>query len=159
VSLISAVDSTDKIRAVNAFRKEGIWGANRSVHKTRLFLIGLNGPFLLAVCLFAAPLQHLIIPKYVLPRETWILAAYFLLLTINQPYETFLIVQERAKVLFVSRCLSAAIALGGVTLLGRTFGLAGGATALVLAQAVNLIALWLLSRRELAQAGPEPEPA
>lgn len=155
VSLISAVDSTDKLRAIAAFHADGPAGAKRSADRTRRLLLALNGPFLLAAAALAGPYQHLILgPAYHHPLEMAVLAAYCLLLSINQPFETFLIVQEQARTLLFSRCLSATIAVAGLALLGPTLGLLGAAIALVAAQLCNLVALWWLSRRQLRAPPP-----
>ena len=68
---------------------------------------------------------------------------------VNQPFETFLVVQEKARILMVSRCLSAGLAIGGLLLLGPAYGLLGGAIALLVAQTCNLAALWWLSQQQL----------
>ncbi|ATE64601.1 lipopolysaccharide biosynthesis protein [Rhizorhabdus dicambivorans] len=150
VSLISAVDSTDKLRAIAAFHEDGPPGAKRSADRTRRLLLALNGPFLLAAAFLAAPYQHLVLgPAYHHPVEMAVLAVYCLLLSINQPFETFLVVQEQARTLLFSRCLSAVLAVAGLMLLGPLLGLLGAAIALVIAQACNLGALWWLSRRQL----------
>ena len=150
VSLISAVDSTDKLRAIAAFHEAGPGGAKRSADRTRRLLLVLNGPFLLLCAVFASPYQALVLgPAYHHPVEMAVLAAYCLLLSINQPFETFLVVQEKARILMVSRCLSAGLAIGGLLLLGPAYGLLGGAIALLVAQACNLAALWWLSQQQL----------
>ena len=160
VSLISAVDSTDKLRAVSAFGRDGVRGAKASVDNTRRFLLALNTPFLLVVCVLAGPLQTLVFGAgYVHVHEAWVMAAYFLLLSVNQPYETFLIVQESGRPLFLSRLLSAGTAIGALCLLGPRYGLLGAAWALVIAQGLNCLALYLLSARELVQARVAAEPA
>ena len=150
VSLISAVDSTDKLRAIAAFHEAGPGGAKRSADRTRRLLLVLNGPFLLLCAVFASPYQALVLgPAYHHPVEMAVLAAYCLLLSVNQPFETFLVVQEKARILMVSRCLSAGLAIGGLLLLGPAYGLLGGAIALLVAQACNLAALWWLSQQQL----------
>jgi O-antigen/teichoic acid export membrane protein len=151
VSLISAVDSTDKLRAIAAFHEDGPRGAKRSADRTRRLLLLLNGPFLLACALFASPYQLFVLgPGYHHPVEMAVLAAYCLLLSVNQPFETFMVVQEKARILMISRCLSAGLAIGGLLLLGPSFGLLGAAIALLVAQACNLVALWWLSKRQLS---------
>lgn len=150
VSLISAVDSTDKLRAIAAFHEGGPGGAKRSADRTRRLLLALNGPFLLLCAVFASPYQALVLgPAYHHPVEMAVLAVYCLLLSVNQPFETFLVVQEKARILMVSRCLSAGLAVGGLLLLGPAYGLLGGAIALLVAQACNLAALWWLSQQQL----------
>ncbi len=154
VSLISAVDSTDKLRAIAAFNRDGPPGAKRSADRTRRLLLVLNVPFLLACAIFASPYQQFVLgPAYHHPIEMAVLAFYCLLLSVNQPFETFLVVQEKARTLMVSRCLSATLAVGGLLLLGPMLGLLGAAIALVAAQTCNLIALWWLSHRELRTPG------
>jgi Na+-driven multidrug efflux pump len=81
-----------------------------------------------------------------------VLAGYCLLLSTNQPFETFLVVQEQARTLLFSRCLSAVLAIAGLALLGPMLGLLGAAIALLVAQSCNLVALWWLSRRQLRHA-------
>jgi len=158
VSLISAVDSTDKLRAIAAFHDQGPAGAKRSADRTRRLLLSLNGPFLLAAAILAGPYQHLVLgAAYYHPVEMAVLAAYCLLLSVNQPFETFLVVQEQARTLLFSRCLSATIAVGGLALLGPSLGLLGAAIALLAAQLCNLVALWWLSRRQL-RLHPAPAP-
>lgn len=153
VSLISAIDSTDKLRAIAAFHADGAPGAKRSADRTRRLLLTLNGPFLLAAAIFAGPYQHLVLgPAYHHPVEMAVLAGYCLLLSINQPFETFLVVQEQARTLLFSRCLSAVLAIAGLALLGPMLGLLGAAIALLVAQSCNLVALWWLSRRQLRHA-------
>jgi O-antigen/teichoic acid export membrane protein len=153
VSLISAVDSTDKLRAIAAFHAEGPIGAKRSADRTRRLLLAINGPFLLAAAIFASPYQLLVLgPLYHHPVEMAVLAAYCLLLSVNQPFETFLIVQEKARILMASRCLSAALAIGGLAVLGPMLGLLGAAIALFIAQSCNLLALWWLSRQQVKDA-------
>lgn len=160
VSLISAVDSTDKLRAIAAFHEDGPRGAKRSADRTRKLLLSLNGPFLLACAIFASPYQLLVLGRaYHHPIEMAVLAAYCLLLSVNQPFETFLVVQEKARILMISRCLSAAIAIGGLLLLGPMFGLLGAAIALLAAQACNLVALWWLSRQQLRAPRSEQQEA
>lgn len=150
VSLISAVDSTDKLRAIAAFHEDGPHGAKRSADRTRRLLLALNGPFLLAAAIFASPYQQFVLgPAYHHPAEMAVLAAYCLLLSVNQPFETFLVVQEKARILMFSRCLSAALAIGGLLLLAPALGLLGAAIALLVAQACNLAALWWLSQQQL----------
>jgi O-antigen/teichoic acid export membrane protein len=113
----------------------------------------LNGPFLLAAAIFAGPYQHLVLgPAYHHPVEMAVLAGYCLLLSVNQPFETFLVVQEQARTLLFSRCLSAVLAIAGLALLGPMLGLLGAAIALLVAQSCNLVALWWLSRRQLRHA-------
>jgi len=153
VSLISAIDSTDKLRAIAAFHADGAPGAKRSADRTRRLLLTLNGPFLLAAAIFAGPYQHLVLgPAYHHPVEMAVLAGYCLLLSTNQPFETFLVVQEQARTLLFSRCLSAVLAIAGLALLGPMLGLLGAAIALLVAQSCNLVALWWLSRRQLRHA-------
>lgn len=153
VSLISAIDSTDKLRAIAAFHADGAPGAKRSADRTRRLLLMLNGPFLLAATIFAGPYQHLVLgPAYHHPVEMAVLAGYCLLLSVNQPFETFLVVQEQARTLLFSRCLSAVLAIAGLALLGPMLGLLGAAIALLVAQSCNLVALWWLSRRQLRHA-------
>lgn len=151
-SLISAVDSTDKLRAVAAFQKDGTLGIKRSTDRTRRFLLVLTLPFLLLVCGLAGPLQRIMFgPAYVHPVETWVLAAYYLLLAVNQPSETFLIIQERGRLLFLSRVLSGGTAVFGLVLLGPAYGLLGAVAALAIAQTVNNLALGWLVRRDLSR--------
>jgi O-antigen/teichoic acid export membrane protein len=157
VSLISAVDSTDKLRAIAAFHQSGARGAKRSADRTRRLLLSLNGPFLLGCALFASPYQRLVLgPHYHHPVEMAVLAAYCLLLSVNQPFETFLVVQEKARILMFSRCLSAALAIAGLLLLAPPLGLLGAAIALLIAQSCNLIALWWLSRQQLRAHDDQP---
>lgn len=160
VSLISAVDSTDKLRAIAAFHESGPRGAKRSADRTRRLLLSLNGPFLLACAVFASPYQRLVLgPHYHHPAEMAVLAAYCLLLSINQPFETFLVVQEKARILMFSRCLSAVLAILGLLLLAPAFGLLGAAIALFIAQSCNLIALWRLSQQQLREPRIKPQNA
>ncbi len=158
VSLISAVDATDKLRAVAAFNEGGPAAAKRSADRTRRLLLMLGGPFLLAAAIFAGPYQAFVLgPDYHHPVEMAVLAVYCLLLSVNQPFETFLIVQEKARLLMFSRCLSAALAVAGLALLGPRHGLLGAAIALLIAQSCNLAALWLLSRQQLRYSRPEAQ--
>ena len=160
VSLISAVDSTDKLRAIAAFHEDGPRGAKRSADRTRRLLLALNGPFLLACAIFASPYQRLVLgPAYHHPVEMAVLAAYCLLLSVNQPFETFLVVQEKARILLFSRCLSAVLAIGGLLLLGPKLGLLGAAMALLAAQSCNLVALWWLSHQQLRLPQIKPQEA
>jgi len=155
-SLISAVDSTDKLRAVRAFQTKGVVAAKASVDKTRIFLLALSVPFLLAVSVLAGPLQSFVFgPQYVHWAEAWVMAIYYLLLAVNQPYETFMIVLERARTLFFTRTLSAIVAVCGLIALAPRYGLLGAVCGLVLAQAVNNLALGLFARREMARARAE----
>jgi len=160
VSLISAVDSTDKLRAIAAYHEGGTRAAKRSADRTRRLLVTLNGPFLLACALLASPYQKFVLgPAYHHPIEMAVLAAYCFLLSINQPFETFLIVQEKARTLMFSRCLSAFLAISGLLLLAPRFGLLGAAIALLLAQGCNLFALWWLSHQQLREAPIQPKEA
>ncbi|RYD85412.1 MAG: hypothetical protein EOP61_38905 [Sphingomonadales bacterium] len=160
VSLISAVDSTDKLRAIAAFHAGGAPSAKRSADRTRKLLLSLNGPFLLACAIFASPYQLLVLgPAYHHPLEMAVLAAYCLLLSVNQPFETFLVVQEKARILMISRCLSATLAIGGLLVLGPMLGLLGAAIALLVAQGCNLVALWWLSRQQLRAPRSEQQEA
>ncbi len=152
-SVITAVDATDKVRAVAAYRIDGLAGAKRSVDRTRLLLLALNGPALIVAALAAAPIQHLLLGSaYHHPREMAVLAIYFLLLSINQPYESFMVVQEAARSLLVSRCLSAGLAILLLLVLAPRFGLMGAVVALVVAQVANFGALHLMSARRAGGA-------
>ena len=153
-SLISAVDATDKVRAVAAYRIYGLRGAKQSVDRTRVLLLALNGPALIMAALAAGPIQHLMFgDSYHHPVEMAVLASYFLLLSINQPYESFMVVQEAARSLLVSRCLSAGLAILLLIVLAPRLGLMGAVIALVVAQVANFIALHLLSLRKVREVG------
>lgn len=146
-SIVSAVDSTDKIRAVNAMRERGVAGALASVNGTRRFILVLAMPWLALSCAAGPWLLPLLYKgRYSYPWEMAVLGLYYLLVVINQPFETFLITNEKGKSLFASRLTSAAVTFGAAAVLVPGLHVMGAVLALVLAQAANCLLLALVSR-------------
>ena len=70
-----------------------------------------------------------------------ILAAAFFLMCLNQPSETLLIVLREGVLMFLTRTITAIMAVGGLWLGSRLGGVIGCAIALLAIQAFNLVAL------------------
>lgn len=146
-SIVSAVDSTDKIRAINAMREKGVAGALASVNGTRRFILLLAMPWLVFSCAIGPWLLPILYKgRYTYPLEMVVLGVYYLLVVINQPFETFLITNEKGKSLFASRLTSAAVTFGAAAILVPYWHVMGAVWSLVLAQAANCLLLALVSR-------------
>lgn len=147
VSLVSAVDSTDKIRAVRAYRDGGPAAARRSTDSTRRVLLVLGIPFLVFLAILSGPIQQLVYDgQYYMPWELVVMTAYSALLFINQPYETLLTVAQKGKLLLLSRVISAVTTIAVALYLIPAYGVMGAILSLVIAQAINCTLLSLAAR-------------
>jgi O-antigen/teichoic acid export membrane protein len=137
ISIVSAIDSTDKPRAARALAEQGVAGLRRSVSGTRRLLIGLTGSYLGLVALFADPLIALAFHgRYAgVEHEVQILALAFFLFCLNQPSETLLIVLKASEAMFAVRT-AAAVATVIALIAAIPFGVKGMAIGLVAAQAL-----------------------
>lgn len=146
-SIVSAVDSTDKVRAINAMREKGVPGALASVNGTRRFILVLAMPWLLFSCAIGPWLLPVLYKgRYSYPLEMAVLGVYYLLVVINQPFETFLITNEKGKSLFASRLTSAGVTFAAAAVLVPRMHVMGAVLSLVLAQGANCLLLALVSR-------------
>ncbi len=159
-SLISAVDSTDKVRAVKAMREHGVHAAFASTQGTRNVLLLLGTPFIVLVAASGPWLQNFVYGgRYNNPAELTVLAVYCFFLMINQPFETFLTVNQFGGALFASRAVSALVTLAATTVLVPRFGLMGAVCALLMAQIINCALLALNSRVCLRAEQPQEQDA
>jgi O-antigen/teichoic acid export membrane protein len=147
-SIVSAIDSTDKVRAVKARREKGVAGAYASTKNTRKLILMIGLPFVLGVAISGPWLLPILYKgRYNFAAELAVLAGYYLLVMVNQPYETFLIVNEKGKALFASRLTSATITLGSAAILVPAHHVLGAALSLLAAQSANCLLLALVSHR------------
>jgi O-antigen/teichoic acid export membrane protein len=108
------------------------------------------------VALFAQPLLDLAFHhRYSgITLEVRLLAAAFFLFCLNQPSETLLIVLRASRTMFVTRSGTAVLTLV-LLFAGSSYGMAGMAIGMAVAQAANLLFLliaerWVERRQALA---------
>ncbi len=142
VSIVSAIDSTDKPRAAKALAQGGITGLRRSIRNTRLTVIALTGVYLLLIAAAAGPLMDLVFDnKYSgTQNEVRLLCLAFFLFCLNQPSETLLIVLRASRTMFFTR-LCTAIATLIALYFAIPHGIAGMALAIAASQLVNILLL------------------
>ena len=143
LSLVTAVDSTDKPRAARQFAVHGLNGLGKSIRRTRLTLVAGAGGYLMLVLVFAPTLLKLVSgTKYLgATNEVRVLCIAFLLTCLNQPSETYLIVLRASSLLFSVRMVTATVAVLLLWVVGGRAGAMGSAIALAAVQAFNVLAL------------------
>lgn len=163
-SIVSAVDATDKVRAIKAMRKRGMAGAFESTKGTRNVLLLMGLPFVILVGAtgkWILPLAYK--GRYTYPNELALLAVYFVFVMINQPFETFLTVNQRGKALFFSRTGSALVTLAMCVFLVPRLHVMGAVLSLLVAQVVNCALLatvsWRLLQANRSKPDRDSEPA
>ncbi len=142
VSIVSAIDSTDKPRAAKALAQDGITGLRRSIRNTRLVVVALTGAYLVLIALAAGPLMDLVFHnKYTgTENEVRLLCLAFFLFCLNQPSETLLIVLRASRTMFLTR-LCTAIATLIALYFAIPYGISGMAVAIAVSQLVNIVLL------------------
>jgi O-antigen/teichoic acid export membrane protein len=152
VSIVSAIDSTDKPRATRALGERGIAGLGASIGDTRRTLIMMTGGYLLLIALFAGPLLNLVFHGQYpgIEREVQLLCLAFFLFCLNQPSETLLIVLRESRRLFVTRLGTAIVTLVALVV-AIPHGVPGMAIAIAVSQLANIVFLGLAERRALAE--------
>lgn len=147
ISIVSAVDSMDKPKASHALANGGLNALHAAIRSTRKLLIMLTGTYLGLLMLAAAPITHWVFgPVYSgLANEIRLLCLAFLLMCLNQPSETLLIVLRESRLLLTIRCAIAVFAIAAL-MLAAPYGTIGCCTAMLLTQAVNLVALQMAER-------------
>ncbi|MDR6788487.1 O-antigen/teichoic acid export membrane protein [Sphingomonas sp. BE138] len=150
VSIVSAIDSTDKPRAAAALATGGGAGLRRAIGNTRRTLIVLTGGYLALVALFAHPLIALIFHgQYAgVERDVQLLCAAFFLFCLNQPSETLLIVLRASRTMFATRAATALVTLAAL-IVAIPYGVAGMAVAIALSQLANIMLLGVAERHAL----------
>lgn len=143
ISAVTAVDSMDKPRAARALVSGGLAGLRGSVTRTRTLLAIITGLYLGAVVVFAEPLLRLGFGHAYAghAQEVRILAISFFMISLNLPSETFLIVLRAGQLMFISRLLTAVIAVALIWWGSREWGALGTAGAIAATQLFNLINL------------------
>lgn len=156
VSIVSAIDSTDKPRAARALAEQGVAGLRRSIAGTRHLLIAATGGYLGLVALAAAPLLQLVFHDQYphIAGEVRLLCLAFFLFCLNQPSETMLIVLRASRTMFVTRLVTA-IATVIALALAIPHGVSGMAIAIAASQLVNL-AILFFAERHVARSAEEP---
>lgn len=152
VSIVSAIDSTDKPRAAAALAKDGGPGLRRAIGNTRRTLILLTGGYLALVALFAHPLIALVFHgQYAgVEQNVQLLCAAFFLFCLNQPSETLLIVLRASRTMFVTRAATALVTLAALVL-AIPHGIPGMAIAIAVSQLANIVLLTLAERHALTR--------
>lgn len=144
----TAIDSVDKPRAGRAFAKDGLPGLSRALGRTRLMLLALTLPFVLLVCVFSQQILHLFYgDKYLGTQLTIILWAVFVvLMTLNQPEETRLIIIQKTQALFWAKLAGCAVALALAPVLIPMFGVDGAVAIGIISIGINLLIVMGVSR-------------
>lgn len=152
VSIVSAIDSTDKPRAAAALAQDGTPGLRHAIGGTRRTLIVLTGGYLALVALFAHPLIALVFHgQYAgVERDVQLLCAAFFLFCLNQPSETLLIVLRASRTMFATRAATALVTLAALVL-AIPHGVAGMAIAIAVSQLANILLLALAERHALTR--------
>lgn len=148
LSIVSAVDSLDKPRAARAIVQGGIPGLRGSIGRTRRLLLLLSGTYLGLVAIFAPWLLHNLLGSTYADHAdaVRVLAFGFLLMCLNQPSETMLVVLRMPRLLFVVRLLAVVLAVAGIWFGAQRAGVMGTALALAAVQLFALVALQIAER-------------
>ena len=148
MSIVSAIDSTDKPRATRALAEHGAAGLNDAIARTRKLIAIATGLYLATVAIWAGPITEFAFRgQYAdVTTDVRLLAFAFFLAGLNQPSETRLIVLKAGQTLLQVRTISAIFALS-VLLLSARWGVAGMAAAVATVQAFNLLLLSAAERR------------
>lgn len=150
MSIVSAIDSTDKPRAAKALATGGLASLGDAVARTRRLILAVTGLYLGAVALWAGPLADLVYRHQYpdLATEIRLLALAFLLAGLNQPSETFLIALRKGATMLRLRSITALLALTALALSAR-FGVTAMAAAVAAIHAINLAMLVATEKRVL----------
>lgn len=153
MSIVSAIDSTDKPRATRALAEQGLAGLRSAIRRTRWLIIATTGAYLGAIALWASPAATLVFHGQYpdVGLELRLLALAFFLAGLNQPSETALIVLKAGRVMLVVRTVTAGLALVALWL-AAPWGVAGMATAIGMVQALNFLLLCSAERHVLFKA-------
>ncbi len=148
MSIVSAIDSTDKPRATRALAEHGAAGLHDAIARTRRLIAIATGLYLATVAIWAGPITEFAFRgQYAdVTTDVRLLAFAFFLAGLNQPSETRLIVLKAGRTLLQIRTISAIFALS-VLLLSARSGIAGMAAAVATVQAFNLLLLSAAERR------------
>lgn len=157
-SIVSAVDSMDKPRAVSAMAQAGLKGLHGSISRTRKLILALAGGYLVLVILFAPwATKAAFGPEYANDvGAIRLVALAFLFLCLNQPVETMLIVLRRVRVMFVIRLVAALAIVGGIFMGANVAGVFGVALATAGVQSAVLLTLTLIELRIVKQSRERP---
>ena len=152
MSIVSAIDSTDKPRATRALAESGMAGLHRAVTRTRALIALTTGAYLGAVALWADQLATLVYDENYtnVTVEVRLLALAFFLAGLNQPSETRLIILKAGRAMLIVRSITAVSALASLAI-AASWGVAGMAIAITGIQMLNLLLLWLAERRVVFQ--------
>lgn len=152
MSMVSAIDSTDKPRAVRALAERGLPGLNDAVTRTRWLIALATGAYLGSVAIWAGPLARIAFHGQYpdVTAEVRLLALAFFLAGLNQPSETRLIVLKAGRTMLVVRTIVALGALAAL-LLAAPWGVAGMAAAVAAVQAFNLALLHAAERHVMSK--------
>ena len=152
MSIVSAIDSTDKPRATRALAESGMAGLQRAITRTRALIALTTGAYLGAVALWADQLATLVYNEHYtnVTVEVRLLALAFFLAGLNQPSETRLIVLKAGRAMLIVRLITAVLAIAGLAI-AASFGVAGMAIAITGIQLFNLLLLWLAERRVVSK--------
>lgn len=147
MSIVSAIDSTDKPRATRALAESGMAGLQHAITRTRALIALTTGAYLGAVALWADPLATLVYDQHYtnVTVEVRLLALAFFLAGLNQPSETRLIVLKAGRAMLIVRSITAFSAIAGLAI-AASWGVAGMAIAITGIQMLNLLLLWLAER-------------
>ena len=148
MSIVSAIDSTDKPRATQALALHGATGLQDAIARTRKLIAVATGLYLAAVAVWAGPITDFAFRgQYAdVTTDVRLLAFAFFLAGLNQPSETRLIVLKAGRTLLQVRTISAIFALAALLVSAR-WGIAGMAAAVAAVQAFNLLLLSAAERR------------
>jgi O-antigen/teichoic acid export membrane protein len=152
MSIVSAIDSTDKPRATRALAENGMAGLHRAITRTRALIALTTGAYLGAVALWADQLATLVYDEHYsnVTFEVRLLALAFFLAGLNQPSETRLIVLKAGRAMLIVRSITALLAIAGLSI-AASWGVIGMAIAITGIQMLNLLLLWLAERRAVSK--------
>jgi O-antigen/teichoic acid export membrane protein len=146
-AVMSAIDTLDKPRAARALLQGGVEGLRGSIRRTLLTVIGLTGPYLAFIALFSSLVLKAVFgvgfQAYGLGVSLLAVATFFVCL--NQAPETCLIVLRAGRSMFAVRLVMAVLTVAGMAVGGHWFGFLGCAVAFLVVNALNFIALRLVS--------------
>ena len=150
MSIVSAIDSTDKPRATRALAERGLSGLRHAIGRTRMLIALATGTYLGALALWAEPIARFAFHGHYadVSTEVRLLALAFFLAGLNQPAETQLIVLRRGRAMLLVRSAVAIAALVAL-LFAAPFGVTGMAAGVATIQALNLLLLAIACRHAI----------
>ena len=149
VSIVAAIDSTEKPKAAHAFHSGGMAGLLDVAAKTRLLIAVVVGLYLVPVAaLGAALLKGRASPDAHLEWLVPLISMAVYLSALSQPSETVLMIRKRGATMLAARTAIASLATLLVIVAGAVWGIIGCGAAFLITHGTNLTIFLFLQHRE-----------